>query len=208
MSAYFLRALNDIIQFQPPYVLAIFGPPFLIVAIVLIRKNKNGLMLNLVWKMILLFVSFIYIMGVSLVTRVAVIPFSIYERFIENRPIFYLTESELQLVPFRSIIHIMSLHGFGTTLMGNVLLLLPLGFLLPVWFRKLKGILRTGCSVMLFSAGIELLQIIFGVGIGSVDDVILNTLGGLIGYSLFKLSVYGKRRFIIRRKNGAAQDLF
>ncbi|MGD6842186.1 VanZ family protein [Bacillus infantis] len=208
MLPYFKNALNDMIHFRPPYVMAIFGPPFLIMAMMLVWKNKQDPVLKIIWKMALLFFSFIYLMGVSLVTRVADIPFSVYERVTENRAVFSFAEEEVQLIPFRSIFHILSYYGMGVNIVGNILLLLPLGFLLPVWFGKLQGVYRTGFAVMLFSAGIEFLQIIFGVGVGSVDDVILNTLGGLIGYGLFRLAANVRNQRHLRNKKGTARGIY
>ncbi|OXT14908.1 hypothetical protein B9K06_23765 [Bacillus sp. OG2] len=146
------------------------------------------------------------LMDVSLVTRVADIPYSLYERVTEYRPVFSFAEEEVQLIPFRSIFHILNYYGMGVNIVGNLLFLLPLGFLLPVWFGKLKGIYRTGFSVMLFSAGIEFLQIIFGVG--SVDDVILNTLGGLIGFGLFRLAANVRNQRHLRNKKGRARGIY
>jgi glycopeptide antibiotics resistance protein len=208
MLPYFKNALNDMIYFRPPYVLAIFGPPFLIMAIILVWKNKQEPVLKIGWKMALLFFSFIYLMGVSLVTRVADIPYSLYERLTENRPVFSFAEEEVQLIPFRSIFQILSYYGMGVNIVANLLLLLPLGFLMPVWFGKLQGVYRTGFAVMLFSAGIELLQIIFGVGVGSVDDMILNTLGGLIGYGLFRFAAYVRNRLHLRNQKGTAGGMY
>ena len=73
---------------------------------------------------------------------------------------------------------------------GNLLLLLPMGVLLPLlWakFRSLKKLVMIGVTV---SLAIELTQLIFayfGLGIRTpdIDDVILNTIGAMIGYSLY-----------------------
>ncbi|MGM9537118.1 MAG: VanZ family protein [Candidatus Onthomonas sp.] len=66
----------------------------------------------------------------------------------------------------------------------NVLLFLPGGLLVgeltPRSWRGKTALLALGLSLLL-SAGIETLQGIFGLGIAEVDDVIHNTLGGLLG---------------------------
>ncbi|KAF1681300.1 VanZ family protein [Bacillus mexicanus] len=80
---------------------------------------------------------------------------------------------------------------------GNLILLLPVGLLFPLLFKKLnnaKRILLIGFFISLF---IELTQLSFSVYLGSVyrsfdvDDLMLNTLGTLIGYWFF----YILRRF-------------
>ncbi|WP_268318635.1 VanZ family protein [Bacillus inaquosorum] len=83
---------------------------------------------------------------------------------------------------------------------GNLILLLPVGLLFPLLFKKLnnvKRILLTGFFISLF---IELAQLSISVYIRSVyrsfdvDDLILNTLGTVIGYWLFFiLSMFYKR---------------
>ncbi|MCY8513569.1 VanZ family protein [Bacillus atrophaeus] len=76
---------------------------------------------------------------------------------------------------------------------GNILLLLPLGFYAPIlWkrFNKVKSVLALG---FLVSSGIELTQLIISTILGVtyrsfvVDDIILNTIGVLTGYCLFKI---------------------
>ncbi|MEC0537319.1 VanZ family protein [Bacillus inaquosorum] len=83
---------------------------------------------------------------------------------------------------------------------GNLILLLPVGLLFPLLFKKLnnvKRILLTGFFISMF---IELAQLSISVYIRSVyrsfdvDDLILNTLGTVIGYWLFFiLSMFYKR---------------
>ncbi|MEC3614190.1 VanZ family protein [Bacillus stercoris] len=83
---------------------------------------------------------------------------------------------------------------------GNLILLLPVGFLFPLLFEKLnnlKRILLIGFFISLF---IELTQLSYSVYIKSVyrsfdvDDLMLNTLGTLLGYwFVYMLSMYYKR---------------
>ena len=69
----------------------------------------------------------------------------------------------------------------------NVVLFVPLGFLLPaLWegFAKKRTVLAAG---FLLSLLIEVLQI-FSYRVTDVDDLIMNTLGALAGYLLFALA--------------------
>lgn len=73
--------------------------------------------------------------------------------------------------------------GYLKNTVLNVLLFLPLGFLLPVvWTeeRSLKRVLAWGFGL---SLGIELLQL-FSLRLTDVDDLITNTLGAALGYFL------------------------
>ena len=72
-----------------------------------------------------------------------------------------------------------------TNLFGNVIGFLPFGFILPVILDKM----RSGWLIVLAGFGlsvtVEVIQLITKVGCFDVDDMILNTLGGLLGYLVF-----------------------
>jgi glycopeptide antibiotics resistance protein len=66
-------------------------------------------------------------------------------------------------------------------LLGNLLGFVPFGFLLPLllpWFRNFFKILFAG---FLLSLCYESAQLLFGLGVFDVDDLILNTAGTMIG---------------------------
>ena len=75
-------------------------------------------------------------------------------------------------------------NGFAN-LVGNVLVFIPFGFLLPKaypvcgrWWRVLY------CAVG-FVMCIELFQLFSAFGAFDVDDILLNVFGSVIGYSIF-----------------------
>ena len=71
-------------------------------------------------------------------------------------------------------------------LLGNVLLFLPCGFFLPALFRgKRSHPVAAILACCLFSVVIETCQLMTHLGSCDVDDVILNTLGGAIGYGMY-----------------------
>lgn len=73
--------------------------------------------------------------------------------------------------------------GFWWDIALNILLFIPLGFLLGR-----KQAIAIG---LLLSAGIELTQFVFRLGVCELDDVLNNTIGAAIGSLLFKK--FGKR---------------
>lgn len=80
-------------------------------------------------------------------------------------------------------------------LAGNVIAFIPFGALLR-WVRNKK----TGAGIVilytfLFSLSIEIIQLVTKVGVFDVDDLILNTAGGAIGYLCYRIL-----RAIDRRK--------
>ena len=84
-------------------------------------------------------------------------------------------------------------------LAGNVIGFLPFGFILPVIGTRMKnGFLVTVCGFCL-SLFVESMQLIFKVGSFDVDDLLLNTLGTVLGYLAF--SVCNRiRRWIYEKK--------
>ena len=76
--------------------------------------------------------------------------------------------------------------GYIGNLAGNVLLFVPMGFLLKALdsTRSTRHIVLLGT---LISISIELLQFIFKIGVCDIDDVLLNTLGTLCGVGLWSI---------------------
>lgn len=102
------------------------------------------------------------------------------------------------LTPFREISRYLKFYrqiGAGRVfwnLFGNVLGFIPYGALLPAIRRKRMGFLKTALLSFELTLFIEVSQLILRVGSCDVDDMILNTLGGCIGYGVYRL-VFQKR---------------
>jgi glycopeptide antibiotics resistance protein len=75
---------------------------------------------------------------------------------------------------------------------GNIVGFIPLGFLLPLLFAPCRRWWKTFAAIFLVSLGFETVQLLTGLGIFDVDDLILNVTGGMIGYILFLL-FFGRR---------------
>lgn len=97
------------------------------------------------------------------------------------------------LVPFREIERfwkyreVLGIYSFYN-LAGNILGFVPAGFFIPILWKKRRGFLFTVCITFEMSLLVETLQLIFRVGSFDVDDLILNTLGGVLGYFLLKIA--------------------
>ncbi len=95
------------------------------------------------------------------------------------------------LIPFTEIMRFVKYRdyiGFDNVmlnLLGNVIAFVPFGalvrFVINRSVRWYEVVLYTFC----FSLSVELLQLVAKVGSFDVDDLILNTLGGLIGYIVY-----------------------
>jgi glycopeptide antibiotics resistance protein len=77
---------------------------------------------------------------------------------------------------------------------GNIIWFVPFGFLLPCLSKSFSTFPRVLLSGLFLSLVIEFLQYAFGTGISEADDLILNTLGALIGYALYRLIHKLKRK--------------
>lgn len=70
-------------------------------------------------------------------------------------------------------------------LLGNLLGFVPFGILLPLalpWFRHAFKMLM---AIILLSLGFETTQLITGLGVFDVDDLLLNIAGAIGGYIIF-----------------------
>lgn len=104
------------------------------------------------------------------------------------------SEQSFMLVPLRSYWGIIK-YGWEYSAkyifiecVGNVLMFIPLGqYSADLKKKKLFFLILVLCSL-----SIEVCQLIFGLGAFEVDDILHNTLGGLIGVSLVML--FGRKR--------------
>lgn len=69
---------------------------------------------------------------------------------------------------------------------GNIAAFLPFGFFLPALFSRCNRAWITVLCTASFSFLVELIQLFTRVGSCDIDDLILNTLGGLLGYLLYR----------------------
>ena len=100
----------------------------------------------------------------------------------------------VNLVPFWGVVSYISgndlvsgqdsaavLHAFALlNLLANIFIFVPCGVYITL-FRKGKGIWKNVLWIFVISTAVEIVQFIFKLGIGDIDDVILNTIGGLLG---------------------------
>ena len=103
------------------------------------------------------------------------------------------------LVPFHTIVSYLKADGYAVSvsvrainLLGNVLVLVPFGVLLPLAFPKMQKWSRVflcGSALILL---IEVTQFFVGRA-ADIDDYILNILGVMLGYALLRLCLYGVR---------------
>jgi glycopeptide antibiotics resistance protein len=92
----------------------------------------------------------------------------------------------LNLVPFGAPMRTNGSINKGEMIL-NCLFFVPLGLLLASTSGQ-KRFLPNLIIVFLFSVGAETLQYVFAIGASDITDVIMNTLGGLLGLLLYAIS--------------------
>ncbi|MCU6736492.1 VanZ family protein [Diplocloster agilis] len=83
-----------------------------------------------------------------------------------------------------------------TNLVGNVVGFMPFGFILPIIHRGSRQFLWITLLTFQLSLLIEVTQLIFKVGSFDVDDLLLNTIGGMLGYLVFWICNKIRRKYI------------
>ena len=100
-------------------------------------------------------------------------------------------EGPANLIPFKTILYYLQGHNGlligGINLIGNIIALVPLGFLFPFVFSKVNW-KSTFFLALATGLIIEGSQVLLHVGIFDIDDVILNGLGVVIGF--WKFNIY------------------
>src|SRR6187551_924050 len=97
------------------------------------------------------------------------------------------THDHVNLQPFKTIDIYQTL---GKQILGNFVMLLPLGIYLPLLYTRLRkaySFFAVLFICFLVSIGIELLQLATSYRSTDIDDVILNTLGGCTGFIIYLL---------------------
>ena len=92
----------------------------------------------------------------------------------------------------------LGMFATAANLFGNILIFLPFGFFMPM-ASEYRNFLGTTVYSLSLSLVIELTQLFMKVGSFDVDDLLLNTIGGMLGYIAFTVCNrirrnYGKKR--------------
>ena len=87
-----------------------------------------------------------------------------------------------------------------TNLFGNVLIFVPFGFFLPM-ASKYRSFFSTMFAGFGLSLCVEVFQFITRVGSFDVDDLLLNTIGGIVGHIIYEIFGAVGRRNAYKKKN-------
>jgi glycopeptide antibiotics resistance protein len=105
--------------------------------------------------------------------------------------------SRLRLWPGRTIVTFLQTGGWPmvVNIVGNLAAFVPLGFLWPLLRTGKTRAGEVACLAAAVSLVIEVLQLGLGHRVADVDDVVLNALGGLIGFGAYRLCCLVGRGF-------------
>ncbi|MBQ8662564.1 MAG: VanZ family protein [Eubacterium sp.] len=96
----------------------------------------------------------------------------------------------------RFIVYREQLGMFAVTanLLGNVLIFLPFGMLVPFLTKRFKTFWSVALLTFEMSVLVELVQLVTKVGSCDVDDILLNTIGGMLGFVCYAIAVRCRRK--------------
>lgn len=83
---------------------------------------------------------------------------------------------EINLIPFNS-------EGIRTYIL-NIIMFMPLGFLLPLIWEKFRNTVKVFYTGLVFSLAIEICQL-FNHRATDIDDLMMNSLGAVLGYFIW-----------------------
>lgn len=96
----------------------------------------------------------------------------------------------INLIPFVYLMDYPEFRSAMLNLIGNTAMFIPIGVIWPIVYRKLNTHKKAIAAGIGFSLCIEILQLPFYDRVSDIDDLILNSLGFLIGYGLYTAVKY------------------
>lgn len=98
-----------------------------------------------------------------------------------------------RFMPYIGMTNRLGLYAF-LNIFGNVIIFIPLGVLAPSITNNKLNMISTVALSLCLSVLIEVTQLICRIGTCDVDDCILNTIGGLIGYICYIIIRYVRHK--------------
>ena len=166
-----------------PYMIAML--PILVAVRISIKLPiiKEGKKLNIVHEIgVIIFILYL----VGLASQTIIPKFELGRNSIEIVGRIGFDYNRINTIPFNKIKEVLSLVRLGNfnylwiEVLGNIGVFSVIGFMLPLLWTKLENI-KTVLLCFSISVCIETVQLILPRAT-DVDDLIMNTLGGLIGY--------------------------
>ena len=106
------------------------------------------------------------------------------------RPIRYNLVPLREILRFVTNVNVLGRRAVFVNIGGNILAFCPFGAILPILSRKMRSFPK-------------IMQLVTRSGVCDIDDVILNTLGGCLGYLIFYICDRIRKKYfgVVRSKN-------
>ena len=123
-----------------------------------------------------------------------IIRFVFFPRTLVDGHVQPLVFETAEMLPLRiNLIPLVHLFEYGSVrdmiwnVIGNTAMFIPTGIILPIIYRKMDHFGKVIAAGAFISLCIELMQLPFATRVTDIDDLILNTLGVMIGYGIYSL---------------------
>ena len=93
----------------------------------------------------------------------------------------------MNLIPLVHLLDYNNARDIVWNIVGNITMFIPSGIVLPFVYKKLNSFGKVAAAGAFISLCIEILQLPFASRASDIDDLILNTLGVLVGYGIYAL---------------------
>jgi glycopeptide antibiotics resistance protein len=93
----------------------------------------------------------------------------------------------VNLFPLVNLFDYDSKQDLLVNVIGNVAMFIPSGIVLPTIYRRLDSFVKVILAGGGISLCIEMIQLPFSVRASDIDDLILNTVGVMLGYGIYAL---------------------
>ena len=100
----------------------------------------------------------------------------------------------INLVPLVHLLEYPEKREALINVIGNTAMFIPLGIVWPVVYKKLDRPRKVICAGVGVSLAVEVLQLPFFDRVSDIDDLLLNSLGFLLGYGIWLLATRKKRK--------------
>lgn len=124
-----------------------------------------------------------------------------FGRDVQQREYAYNLELFKEIKRFYNYRQQLGIKAFVLNIVGNVVGFMPCGFFLPIVSRRGRKWYNAVLLCFGLSLCIEVTQLVFKVGSFDVDDLFLNTLGGAMGYIIYRIV----QKLRIRRRQCAKE---
>ena len=93
----------------------------------------------------------------------------------------------INMIPFVNLMDYPKLSEAMLNFIGNTTMFIPIGIIWPIVFKELNTHKKVIAAGVGFSLCIEILQLPFYDRVTDIDDLILNSLGFVVGYIIYLL---------------------